>query len=256
MEKQALETIGQSGAALALAWGLIKSIPKIYTFVKGFFSKEEKTTVTVNVGTPQTPSCNHPDITSFKDDYRQFLYFLLEQGKILRAMHDMKGEILKEQMDYFDKEILSFKMLVTNTIMELLRDADIEDLHYTTYFSNFENFMDMSESKIKELYRQRCKDLKFSDYSISDFRDAANKHVKYITDLSSSLLRTRYPQRKFIKNFTKIYELKTQLEISLFDCLETARDIYTEKEKRVSEARACFEKQVTEIMGIPYSLEI
>ena len=105
MEIQTSEKI--AGVVIGLA-AFLNVFKFLYSWIKDTFSKKPKTdgsNVTVNVNSHLTPE-------SFKESDRYFLYFLLEQGKILRAMHDMRSDILREQMDYFNKHIVNFKILI------------------------------------------------------------------------------------------------------------------------------------------------
>ena len=78
-----METIGQYFASIVIGlYAFIKGIQKGYNALKDFFIKKEQkqeSKVTVNVGSTITPSS---DFKASKEDYRYFLYFLLEQGKI------------------------------------------------------------------------------------------------------------------------------------------------------------------------------
>lgn len=236
-----------------LSFGGIKLFKFILPFIKNFFTKSPKQTnqVTVNVGKQPTLI-----FAGEKEDYRSFLYFLLEQGKILRAMHDMRSDILKEQMDYFNKFIQNIKNSITEIMIELLKEAGLEDFHYVTYFSNFENFIEVCEGKVQLIFRKMCKDNHFSEYSQFEYRELIDKNVRIIEGNLNELLRKRYPQKEFIKNFDRIYESQKTLYIGLKDCFEYARDIAIERETKVKNAKESFEIQVSEIIGMKYSLEI
>ena len=99
METKFLENIGEFTAyTVIIVAAFIKVISSVYNSIKIFLDKKKKndnSNVTVNVTNPNANFCNLPS----KDSYSQLLYYLLEQGKILKAMHDMKSDILKEQME-------------------------------------------------------------------------------------------------------------------------------------------------------------
>lgn len=253
MDNQSAKNTGEIIAYIIIGLAAFINIFKYcYSWIKDFFNKDkEKKTASIVIN-----NTSQFDSTSFKDDYRYFLYFLLEQGKILKAMHDMRSDILKEQMDYFDKHVQNIKILITNIIVELLKEADIPEDHYMTYFSNFENFMEMCEGKVKGVFRQMCKDNHFSEYSNNDYRDLVNKNIVIVEGTLKELLRKRYPQKDFIKNFDRVNTTQAVIRHGLQDCFEYARDFSTERETKVKQAKECFEKQVSDIIGMKYSLEI
>jgi hypothetical protein len=241
----------------AVLYAFFKIFQNIYEFIKKFTSKEKdndkKGEVTVNINNP----FNVPDFSiSGKDDYRYFLYFLLEQGKILKAMNDMRSDILREQMDYYNRHVINLKVAITNIMVELLRDAGIAEDNYTTYFSNFENFIEVCQSKIQDIYRQMCKDNHFSEYTNLEFKEIVNRNSTIIIGTIAELLRKRYPQKEYIKNFDRIYRVKNSLRTSLEDCFEHARETSINRECKVKKAKECFEEQVSSIIGMNYSLEI
>jgi hypothetical protein len=241
----------------AAGYAFWKIFQNIYKFLKGIFKgdtpKPDKSSVTVNVSNPFTTPT---DFSHGKEYYRYFLYFLLEQGKILKAMNDMKSDILREQMDYYNRHMINLKMAITNVMIELLKEAGIAEDSYTTYFSNFENFIEVCEAKIQTMYRQMCKDNHFSDYSNIEFKELIDRNIVILVGTVAELMRKRYPQKEFIKGFERVYKLKHTLKSSLKDCFEHARETSIEKEKKVKEAKTRFEEQVSEIIGMKYSLEI
>lgn len=257
MEKQTIETIGQYFASIVIGiYAFVKGIQKAYNVLKDFFIKKQdksESKITVNVGSPVEPSRN---FKASKEDYRYFLYFLLEQGKINKAMHDLKSDVLKEQMEYFFKHVQNIKIIYNSIIIDLLKDAGIEDIYFGTYFSNFENFMEVCEIKITALYRRMCKDNHFIEYSHQEYKDLIDRNITILEGSLSELLRKRYPQREFIKNFQKIYEARPMIINGFKDCFEQAREVALEKSQKVLLAKCNFEKRVTEIIGEPFSLEI
>lgn len=244
-----LTMIGQYGASVVIAlYGVYKGSQKSISFIKRLTEKkssEGKVTVNVN---------SSPKIID--DNYKDFLYLLLEQGKILKAMHDLRSDVLKEQMDYFRKHTQSIKMNVTNIMVELLRDAGIEDTNFGTYFTNFENFIDVAEIRIEQKYKQMCVDNHFSEYTIKEYSELIDRNICIIEGTIQEVLRRRYPQQKYIKNFDKICEIKNDLNLGLKDCFQFARDVSIEKETKVNNARCIFESKISKIMREEYSLEI
>jgi hypothetical protein len=262
MDDQSAKSTGELIAYIILGIAAFLNVIKyVYSAIKDLFKKNKgkdknsdiNSEVNINVNSTGLPN---EDLSHFKENDRYFLYFLLEQAKILNALNNVKSDILSEQMEYFNKSIMNIKMEITKVIVDLLRDAKIEEDSYTTYFSNFENFIETCEGRLKDIFRNMCKDNGFSKYDSIQFKELINKNNAIILGTVAELLRKRYPQKDFIKNFNKIYQLKSSLKESLDDCFITARKIVIDKETKVVQAKECFEKQVSEIIGIKYSLEI
>jgi hypothetical protein len=214
---------------------------------------ENKNQINVNVNSGYAYSTIPKAI---QDDYKSFLYFLLEQNKILKAIHDVKSDILKEQMDYYMKHSKNIKMFAIENMIKLLEEAGITDTYFGTYFSNFENFIEVCESRCEGLYRQMCKENHFTSKSQQEFKDLVDKNITFLEGTINDLLRRRYPQKDYIKNFDKVYSLCERIRENLKDCFEFARDIAKEKETKVNTAKEGFEKQISEIIGMKYSLDI
>jgi hypothetical protein len=239
----------------AVSYAFFKIFQNVFSFLKGIFKKDkDKSGVTVNINSQNAPK------EFEKDDYRYFLYFLLEQGKILRAMHDLKSDILKEQMDYLSRHVQDIKVNMTGLMMkhlyDLLDKEIISEIKYETYLMNFENFLEILEYQTTETFRKMCKDNHFSDYTQSEYRDVITRNVSIIEGEINELIRKRYPQRDLIREIQNLNQIKIMIRISLKDCLEHARDVSIEKSGKVNEAKKCFEKRIEEAIGIPYSLEL
>lgn len=243
------------GSAVFYAFYLIAQ--NIYAFIKKTLDKKKEAKsagVVVNVGIGDAAKMLAPEFIDAKDKF--FLYFLLEQSKIQQAMHDMKSNILKEQMDYYNRHITKFKISLTNVMIDLLREAGINDDSYTTYFSNFENFVDIVECKVQNMFRNMCKENHFSEYTPSEFKTLIERNSAILSGTVAELLRKRYPQKAYIKNFDRVYKLHHELTDSFADCFMYAREVAIDEEKIIKEARDCFEQQIHEIIGIKYSLKI
>ena len=250
-----LNVLSQYGAyGILILMGLWKGIKYLYPFVKVLFTeKTNKTDVTVNLNNNPLENFKNNVISKQGD---KFLFYFLEQSKILYALHNLKHEILTEQMDYVKKHSHKIKQEITNTMIDLLKEAGIEDFDYTSYFSNFENFIDYAGREILDQFEEMCKKNHFSEKSLSEYSELVDTNTSLIEENIKDLLRKRYPQRKYIKNFNKIYSVQNNLKESLLDCFEYARKIAIQKEEKVNTAKVCFEIQVSEIIGIKYSLEI
>jgi len=252
-----LNTVSQYGAyGILLLMGLWKGIKYLLPFIRILFSrKTSKTDVTTNttVNLNGSPIVQDPTITKQGD---KFLFYFLEQSKILYALHNLKVDILNEQMDYAKKHSRKIKQELTNIIIDLLKDAGIEDFDYTTYFSNFENFIDYAEREILDQFEEMCKKNHFSEKTISEYSELINTNTSLIEESIKDLMRRRYPQRKYIKNFNNVYGMQKDIKESLIDCFEYARKVAIQKEDKVNTAKVCFEIQVSEIIGMKYSLEI
>jgi len=247
MEKSILESIGQYSAyALIVGYSFFKIIAASYNYLKTFFfsKKEKKEGVTVNV--------TNTDINTIKDDHHYSLYFLLEQGKILKMMDSLHSDVLKEQMDYFDKHVRNFRMIITNLLIDLLPTLKLNENDYNTYFNNFENFVEVCEYTIKDVFRQMCKVNHFAEYSSSDFRDLVIKNKLIIIGTIDELIRKRYSQKDFVSYFSGEY-IKI-LQNSIQSCFEYARDVSFEREQKIKNIKEEFEKKVSDLIGIKYSI--
>ena len=248
MNNNIAENIGQYTAyATIVLYAFIKIIIASYSYLKTFLSKKEKKEkdrVTVNV--------NNTDFKGNKDDHRYFLYFLLEQGKILKLVDNMHSDILKDQMDYFEKHVRNYRMVITNLLVDLLPALKLNDSGYNNYFLNFENFVEICEYKIQDIFRQMCKANHFAEYSSTEFRDLIQKNKAIIVGTIDELIRKRYSQKDFVSYFNGEY-IKL-LQDSVQDCFEYARDISFEKEQKIRTIKEEFEKQISDLIGIKYSL--
>ena len=255
MEKQVSENVIQYIVyGIVILFSFIKSFSAAYQYVKDIFSskgtKDSKGDITVNVS-----NIKEKEITVVSD-YMNFLRLLLEQGAIMKAMTDLRSDILREQMDYFSRHMEAIKISTTDIIVSLLRDADIEDIHMGTYFNNFENFMDIVENNCTIKFRQMCRDNHFSECSQQEYRDLIARNTTIIEGLINDLFRKRYSQRLMIKNFKRMNAIKPLIKAALLDCFEQAKEIATEKEKKVLISKESFEKKVTALVGTEYKLEI
>jgi hypothetical protein len=238
----------------AIIYAIVKVFQYFYKYVKEILptkkdKKDDGIVVNVSNGLPILPK-------SSSEDFRYFLYLLLEQNKILRASHDIKSDTLKEQMEFYKKHSKNIKMFAIELMIKLLDDAGIDDTGFGTYFSNFENFIDVCESRCEATFKEMCIDNHFSERNNQEFRELIIKNIVIMEGTINDLLRRRYPQREFIKNFNSIYTLCDIVRRSLEDCFEFARDISMEKEEKVRCAKNAFEKQISEIIGIKYSVDI
>jgi hypothetical protein len=230
-----------------------------YTYIKDFFLKnknqlDDKSNINISVNTNQ-PSQSLLQ-RELREDDRYFLYFLLEQNKIISAIHNMKVDILREQMEYYTKHSKNIKMFAIEIIIKLLEEAGISDTSFGTYFSNFENFIEVCENRCETLFRQMCKDNHFSSKSNQEFKELVIKNTVIFEGTVNDLLRRRYPQKEYIKNFDRMYLLCDKLRDAIKDSFEYAKDIAEEKEFKVSNAKIHFENQISELIGIKYNLDI
>ena len=254
-----LSCISQYGAyGILLLMGLWKFIKEVFPIIKNFLSSKTSktdvtTTVNFNGGTPIMPAT---EFTGSKQDFQSMTIFFLTQGKILSAMHNLKPDIWKEQKDYFNRHRQNIKMVATNIIVELLKEAGIDDTHLTTYFSNFENFSEVCEIRVLNKYEEMCRDNHFAEYSEKDYKELVNRNIFIMENILGDLLRKRYLQREYVKNFKRLYDIKPLMQNSLKDCFEQAREVSMEKAKKVQEVKECYEKEVSAVLGIKYSLEI
>jgi len=252
MEKQDFSALSQYIAyTVIIVAALIKAIAFSWKYVKVIFSKmSETSTVTVNVN----ENVNKTHI--MQEDCRYFLSYMLEQSKILRALHDLPTDVLKEQMEYFNRHLQNTKVAVTKIMVGLLIDEGIDELDYTTYFSNFENFMEVCEERVKQMFRRMCKDNHFAKYSSLEFKELCSRNTIIIEGLIKEQLRNRYPQRLRINNFSKLNTSQGMIRTGIKASFEHAREVSLDKEQKIKEITDAFEKQMSIVLGAPYSLEI
>jgi hypothetical protein len=165
-------------------------------------------------------------------------------------------DILREQMDFFVKQMRSIKIKYTALVCDMLNDAGIEDIDFSTYFTNSENFIEVCGHHVESLYRQMCKENHFSEQSPNEYRNLIDRNIYVIDGVLDELLRKRYPQRQLLKSFNAFEALRTELRSTLKCCFEQARDVAIEKEEKVFEAKEQFEEQITKLTGLKYSLDL
>ncbi len=229
-----------------------KTFKSFYSSIKEFFGKGKtpvpsQNTVNVNLDKPEL---------LYQNEYQRILYLLLQQAKILRALHDIKIDTLKEQMDFFAKQMRSIKIRYTALVCDMLNEAGIDDIHFGTYFTNSENFIEVCGHHIESLYRQMCKENHFSEQSPQEFRESVVRNIYVIDGVLDELLRKRYPQRQLLKSGDKFDLLRIKLTDHLKSCFEQARSVAIDRETKVYKAKEQFEDQITKLTGIKYSLDL
>jgi len=248
-----LEKIGNYLAYLALILVVFfKTFKSLYNSIKEFFrkpsaNKSSQNTINVNIDNKEV---------LYQNEYQRVLYLLLQQAKILRALHDIRVDILREQMGFFAKQMKSIKIKYTALVCDMLNDAGIEDINFGTYFIDFENFIEVCGHHIESLYRQMCKENHFSEQSPNEYRNLIDRNIYVIDGVLDELLRKRYPQRRLLKSFNAFEALRTELRSTLRCCFEQARDVAIDKETKVFEAKKQFEDQITKLTGLKYSLDL
>jgi hypothetical protein len=236
----------------AVAYAFFKIFQNIFQFLKKVLNKESSSpkggNVIVNVDK------NDPAVTITSTVELSVLVSLLfEYSRVLESIHEMKSEILREQMSYFTKHSDAIKIKCHEVIADLLKQANIESIHFGTYFTNFENFIDVVDAKTTVTIRNMCKDNHFSQYSNIEFKSLVNKNITIIEGNIMELFRKRYPQREYIKDFGKIREITTMLRNSLQECFDKAREIAIEKEQQVESMKDAFECEVSKVIGKKFS---
>jgi len=244
--------IGEYAAyGIAVAYSFFKIIQNIYTALKDLITKkvekQKENSVVVNVG-------NTPTIKNEDDFIFRFMALFFEQGKVLKAMYDMKSDILRDQMEYYFKHVQAIKISTSNVIVGLLKDADLDDVHFGTYFNNFENFMEIVESQSLTIFRRMCKENHFSKYTNSEYKELVNRNISIIEGNINELFRKRYIQRLYIKNFSRMEAINPLIRSALHDCFDTARTISIEKETKVKIMQEDFENEVSKLIGKKYTL--
>ena len=238
---------------------------KIFPIVKSFLKKigsgsSQTTTTNVNITGIGTQPQAENQFQKYKEsqcvmiDYRDLFKFLTDYTKILRMKHDLSVDILDEQTSYAKKHIQIVRIALTDVVLELLRDAGIEDTHYATYFSNFENFVDMCEGRIKDDFKEMCINNHFAEYTTYEFKGVIERNISILEGTLRDLLRKRYPQSQFINNFKKIFEVNLLIRTELKDCFEYAREVAIDKRKQFFNAKEEFDKKSLETVGMKYEI--
>lgn len=258
------EAIGFGILASYAFWNIVKTF---WDFAKGMIKStppappksSSKEGVTVNVGAA-TPPQDIQALNLPKEDVRYLLYFLLQQGKIHKAMHDLKSDILKEQMDYFNRHMREMEATITTSMVKYLYNKKqlkvISVSEYNRYLINFENFLDTIECKISNIFRSMCRDNHFSNYTPGEYRDVSNRNIAIITAEMSDTIRKRYTEAEFLDELPNLLALKKMVRDGLIDCFQHARQVSMEKQEVVESAKCSFEKHVSGVMGVPYTLDI
>lgn len=248
-----LQKIGNYIAYVALIIVFFfKTFKSLYRSIREFFGKDKapipsQNTVNVNLDNKEL---------LYQNEYQRILYLLLQQAKILRALNDIKTNILREQMDFFNKRMRTLKIRYTTIICEMLNEAGIGDVNFGTYFTNSENFIEVCGHYIESLYRQMCKENHFSEQSPQEFRESVVRNIYVIDGVLDEFLRKRYPQRQLLKSGDKFDLLRIELTDHLKSCFEQARSVAIDRETKVYKAKEQFEDQITKLAGIKYSLDL
>src|SRR5690606_26002428 len=133
--------------AAATVYGIVK----FYRYVREALKhKDSSSAVTVNVG--QSAPIAPDKLTEYR--LNQITLLLLEQSSVKDFIAEKKSEIISEQMEYFDKNAIAFRSDIMDIIILLLRDVGITDTNFTTYFSNFENFIDALYARLRGEFRR------------------------------------------------------------------------------------------------------
>ena len=133
---------------------------------------------------------------------------------------------------------------------------EIEDVYFGTYFSNFENFMDMCENAVRLEFRQMCRENGFSQYNTVDYRVLVGDNITLLEGLISGLLRKRYPQKEYINNFKKLYKIANDIKSGFKDCFENARNVAVIREAVVKKDIEEFDCKIFNLTGEHYHLKL
>jgi len=237
----------------AVTYAFFKISQNIFKLLKDFFGKKSDEFkgqgVTVNIGSHNQNGQYDPNISPVD---AALFHVLLEQAQLLYLIHNMRSDILKEQMVFFNKKSKSIKLVLINIMISLLREVGIDEDNYCTYFSNFENFLDLIELRVATTFRGMCKNNHFSEYSSLSYSDLIKTNISLIEGEIDELFRSRYPQKAFIKNFDKIRATRTINRHALVECFEEARKITIERETEMQKIKETFEEKISKITRQTY----
>lgn len=259
MNNQDLQLIGErigeyTAYTLIILFFTIKTIKTIYNSFSDLFKEkkklktDDKNNININVGGEVSEN------VFSKIDPQLILFLLLQQAKILNALNDLGREILAEQMDYFSRQMRSINIRYTSTICEILSEAGIDDVHFGTYFTNAENFIEVCGYHVTSLFRQMCKENHFSEKTPQEFRELVDKNIYVIDGVLDELLRKRYPQRQIIKSMHKFDKIRSDLRSALRLCFDYARDVAVARETKVKQEQKDFEDEIFKLTGRKYSI--
>jgi len=265
MEQKLLEIVGDSIPLICLLIGytLFKYIlPSLKSIKDIFFSKpapsdKHKGANNININLDQTQNSGiQTQQPQSEVENQTTRILLLQQAKILMAVNTLSSDILREQMECFKKMVRPIKVGYTEIICELLNEAGIENIHFGTYFTNSENFIEICGYHIEATFRGMCKLNHFAEKSNSAFRDIIDTNIFIIDGLLNELLMKRYPQRQLLKDMRKFDTLRADLREALKECFEYSRDIAIDRSDKVKKAVKEYEEQVFLLTGQRYSLDL
>jgi len=258
------EALAYSVAAGYAFFNIYKNISKL---IKGVGTKPEatpkskETGIIVNVDSSSN-SPSHPigqHIDHIEDDPKQpyhIIILLLKQALLSEQVNTHKSRVLHEQMAFFRKSMRPIKIRYTEIVCEILNEAGIDSICFSTYFTNSENFIDVCGIHIEATYRQMCKINHFTTKSNSEFKNTVDTNIIIIDGILNELLMKRYPQRQLLKDISKFDKLRVQLQTTLRESFEFGKQIAKEKETELLQAKKEFEEIVFTITKEEYIIKI
>lgn len=246
---------GGAGGATLIFLG--KAAIALFKYIRDLKDDKSKSSSSNNINI----NVDHADHTgqlpiSADARYQQTLYLLLQQAKIMKAIHYLKSNILGEQMDTFKKTMKPIRLRYTEIICDLLEEAGIENIYFGTYFTNAENFIELCGKYVESTFRQMCKENHFSKKSSAEFRDLVDTNVIIIDGLVNEMMMKRYPQKQLLKNGDRFDDIRDEMKESMEDCFKKCRDIAIEKESRVQEMVTEFQDEIFRVTGNKYVLDM
>jgi len=241
--------------AVKIGGNFFDGLKKIFSGKKD--KDKDKSGIIVNIGSNNSGAEQASVLTQGAVTDISLYHLLLEQAQLLYALHNMRSDILRDQMEYFDKMAIDIKQKATKIMVILLKEAGIETNDYFTYFQNFENFLEILNNELSDLYRGMCKQNHFSTLDIDVFESRIKTNLSIIKGTMDNIFRTKYIQRTTIKDFEKrLRELLPEMKKAFTSCFLEARRISAKREESLALRKCVFEEKVKKATGQDYIIEV
>jgi len=223
-----------------------KSFFSLYKYVKEFFKKEKDIIVENKIISPS----NDKNVS-----ISEMFSLLMEQEKILKILLNIDSEILKQQLDYFEKNINTIKLKILNDYCFIAyKNSQLTDSQRKLYCDYIEVLLKILVLTVHNHFKYFCKKNHFDTYSILEFNNEIKKYIQIIfNDIITILLEHKdnfqiFPNNEIILNF------KSELESLLIDAFREARDISIQEHEKVDKIKQEFENHVSNLLQRKYVL--
>ena len=223
-----------------------KSFFSLYKYVKEFFKKEKDIIVENKIISP---------LNDKNSSISEMFSLLMEQEKILKVLLNIDSEILKQQLDYFEKNINTIKLKILNDYCFIAyKNSQLTDSQRKLYCDYIEILLKILVLTVHNHFKYFCKQNHFNTYSVLEFNNEIKKYIQIIfNDIITILLDHKdnfqiFPNNEIILNF------KSELESLLIDAFREARDISIQEHEKVDKIKQEFENHVSNLLQRKYVL--